>query len=55
MTHAKTLVAVLTAVAVALSTFVATDSTMGKSITVLLALLGALGVYAVPNRPAPPR
>ncbi len=52
LTHAKAFVALATAVAVTLSTFVASDSTAGRGVTVALSVLGALGVYLTPNKPA---
>jgi len=52
--HAKAIVALLTALAVSLSTLVAADSTPGKAITVVLAVLGAAAVYAVPNASSKP-
>jgi len=54
--YAKTVVAVATAILVALSALLgeggdAGGLTLGDWITVALAGLGALGVYAVPNAP----
>lgn len=55
MKAAKFLVGVITAIAVALSTMVGSDTTTGKVITVVLAAVGAIAVYLVPNgKPAVP-
>jgi hypothetical protein len=51
--YAKSIVAVLTAVVVALSTVVVADSTAGKVVAVVSAALGAIAVYAVPNKKPP--
>lgn len=51
MKYAKGFVAVLTAAAVSVSTLVVATSPAGKAVTVALAVLGALAVYLVPNKP----
>lgn len=51
--HAKMLAAAAGAAATAIAGFVAPDSTTGHVVTVVLAVLTTLGVYAVPNVPAP--
>jgi hypothetical protein len=50
--YSKAIIAVGTAVAIAISTIVSPDTTTGKIVTVVLAALGAAAVYWVPNKPA---
>lgn len=51
---AKFIVGLLGAIAVSLSTVVAPDSTLGKVVTIVLALATAVGVYLTPNAPEEP-
>lgn len=55
--YAKAVAAGVAAAAVSISTFVAPASTVGHVITVVLAVLGAYGVFAVKNadKDAPPK
>lgn len=52
--YAKAIVAIAGAVLVTVSTFVSPDSNAGHIVTAVLAALGAVGVYAVPNKPTTP-
>lgn len=47
--YAKTIVAVVSAVATALLTVYGPDTQVGHILTVIVAVVGALGVYLVPN------
>jgi len=53
MRYAKALVAVVTAALLAAQTAVQMSSAAHGWVTVVLAVLGAFGVYQVPNLPAP--
>ena len=48
--YAKAIVALLGAVAVGASTFIDSDTAVGKWLTVIIALASALGVYVTPNK-----
>lgn len=50
--YAKTIVAVITAAATGLLTVYGPDTQVGHILTVIVAIAGAVGVYAVPNKPA---
>lgn len=52
--HAKMIAGAVGAAAMTISGFVAPNSGAGHIVLVLLAVLTTLGVYAVPNTPAPP-
>jgi hypothetical protein len=48
--YAKAIAAIVGAIAVAVIQVVGADTTAGQVATVIVAVLTALGVYAVPNR-----
>jgi hypothetical protein len=51
--YTKAVLAVLTAVLTALVSYVSSGLSMAEIMQLVVVGLGALGVYAVPNRPAP--